>query len=91
MIYDFKYTMVDCDSNEEQERICMKKPNDCSAQSGRKKRNADVASLDIYFKDQESSKVKMENVANQQKKGRDWKLSFPFPFLPISSFEIVIK
>ena len=57
-IHVFKYTMVDCDSNEEQERICMKKPNDCSAQAGRKKRNAEVASLDIYFKDQESSKVK---------------------------------
>ena len=67
-IYDFEYTMVDCDSNEENERICMKKPNDCSAQAGRKKRNAEVASLDIYFKDQESSKVKMENDANQQKK-----------------------
>ena len=25
------------------------------------------------------------------KKGRDWKLSFPFPFLPISSYEIVIE
>ena len=36
-IYDFEYTMVDCDSNEENERICMKKPIDCSAQAGRKK------------------------------------------------------
>ena len=67
-VNEFEYTMVECDSNEEQERICMKKPNDCSAQSERKKRNAEVASLDIYFKDQESSKVKMENDANQQKK-----------------------
>ena len=73
-IYDFKYTMVDCDSNEKQERICMKKPNDCSAQAGRKKRNAEVASLDIYFKDKEFSKAKMENDANQQK--RSYKESF---------------